>query len=150
LLSAIVDAFDINDPDNTVKMKLYRDNQTFFDLDWHAYWSSFDTLKSYRGNDNRFIEFVLNSDGDGIVILSYAYNPDEQQVLSNVKQIRYGSSSAAVDVYKKKQEEGHKVLHDGENKATLTKEGQVNYTVINLSSPEAAILYNQTVIIDLQ
>ena len=150
LLSTIVDAFDINDQDNSVKMKLYRDNQPYFDRDWYAYWSSFGTLKSYRGSDNRFIEFVLNSDSGGIVILSYAYDPAEQQILSNAKQIRYGSSSAAVDVYKKKQEEGHKVIHDVKNKATLNKEGTLNYTVINLSVPEGAILFNQTVIIDLR
>ncbi|MFC3022312.1 hypothetical protein ACFODT_00390 [Vibrio zhugei] len=153
MVNTVFKQLRIKDASDKQKMALYQDAAVFLDDEWSGYLVSPTNLNLFRAKTSpvTMIEVVLNTQEHGIVFLDYTYFPSHQQVYVAKKEIRYGDSKSAVAIYQKgKKDTKHMVLlNEGGNRANLKRKGALDYTTLNIDTPNGAVVYNSYSMIDL-
>ncbi|CAH0532823.1 hypothetical protein VST7929_00670 [Vibrio stylophorae] len=138
-----------------VKINIYNAVESIFDDagKWNGYWLGYNELSAskIKETDVRYMEYIINTENNGFFFVSFLYDTNAKQILISQKQIRYGSSSGAFEVFHKRKSntDTYKVIHEKNNFALLQQKGNVTFSAFNLFGEYGGVVFFNQVIIDL-
>lgn len=154
LLNTIVNQLGIQDSDNSIKVKVYEKINTALEGHWYSYWIGMNDLASSQyqdGEEKGFIQVLLPTNESGIWILTLAKTPGVPQIILSMAQVRHGSQDAALSVYneRKNDSENYVVNNESDNFAFIQEKGQVAFSMLNIGTGTASVVYVTQFAIDL-
>ncbi|MGC8121221.1 hypothetical protein [Marinobacter sp. VGCF2001] len=154
LLNTIVDQLGINDPDNSVKMKVFDTIDVALESNWYSYWVGMNDLASSQyenGAEKGFLQVLLPTTESGIWILTFNKARDVPQIIISMAQIRHGSQDGALSVYneKKNDSQNYEVKNEADTYAFIQEKGKVAFTLLNVGTGTGSVVYFNQFSVDL-
>ena len=152
VLGWVIKDFGLKKASTSVRNEIYKTFKYALEQDgWYASWVGNDDLTSskFKNDKVRVFDLIIPSN-DRVNNITLIYFKDANQIFYTQKESIEGSSSLALEEFKKeKEKEENKVLNETNNYAFIQRKGYLDFDIFHLKSPNGLAAYFSYGTIDL-